>query len=310
MNQQERTQLSITLMLALLAGLLAAWPLWLPGGAASVGNSTATAVPTIAAMAASHADEELPLVGELSFAGSTTVLPLAEKLGEVYRREHPGVTLDIAAGGSVVGIQAVQNGEVDIGMASRNLKANEKTAGMQTHRIAIDVLAIIVHPSNPVDELTLEQLQQIYTGEITNWSQVGGENMPIIPVIREVTSGTRGAFDEIVLAGGEPVATADVQITASEVEARVATTKAAVGYIGFGHINLKEIKVLQIDGIAPSPEAAIDGQYKLQRPLQLLTGPLSRDLALTFVEFALSDQGQQIVAAEGWVPVGGSQAQQ
>jgi phosphate transport system substrate-binding protein len=164
------------------------------------------------------------------------------------------------------------------------------------------VLAIIVHPSNPVDELSLEELQDIYLGEITNWEEVGGEDAEIIPVVREVTSGTRGAFDDIVLGDDEPTIDADVQITASEVEARVATTENAIGYIGFGHIAPDEIKVLEIDNTAPSPEAALAGEYRLQRPLQLLTGPLSRDLADTFIDFALSSEGQEIVVDVGWVP--------
>jgi phosphate transport system substrate-binding protein len=187
-------------------------------------------------------------------------------------------------------------------MASRKLKEDEKEADMQVYRIAVDVLAVIVHPSNEVEELTLEELQGIYLGEITNWEEVGGEDLPIMPVVREITSGTRGAFDDIVLDDQEPVETADVQVTASEVEARVATTANAIGYIGFGHIEPDEINVLKIDGVFPSQEAALNDTYKLQRPLQLLTGPLSRDLAQTFVDFALSEEGQEIVVQAGWVP--------
>lgn len=242
------------------------------------------------------------LVGELTFVGSTTVQPLVEKLGKAYNRKYPEVTLNIAAGGSVAGIQAVQNGEVDIGMSSRALKPEEQRADMERHLLAIDVLAIIVHPSNPVDGLTLRQLERIYTGKITNWRQVGGRNMPILPVVREVTSGTRGAFDDIALSGKEPTEQADVQITASEVEARVARTEQAIGYVGFGHMQLDEIKVLAIDDVLPSQETALDASYRLTRPLLLLTGPLSRDIADTFVQFALSEEGQRLVAADGWVP--------
>lgn len=250
-----------------------------------------------------EAEEEAEeLSGDISVVGSTTVQPLVEQLGEEYHRQHPDVTLNIGAGGSVVGIEAIQNGEVDIGMASRALREGELKDGMEIHQVAIDVLAVIVHPSNPVDELTLEELQGIYMGDITNWSDVGGEDSDILPVIREVTSGTRGAFDSIALEDEEPTEDADVQITASEVEARVATTENAIGYVGFGHLIEDEIKVLAIDGEKPSPEAALEGTYKLQRPLLLLTGPLSRDLAFTFIEFALSDEGQELVEEDGWVP--------
>jgi phosphate transport system substrate-binding protein len=293
MNRTDQTYIITIVVLGFVTALVAVWPLWLPGGSAG----TAATLPVTAA---EHTATDDDLVGELSFAGSTTVQPLAEALGEAYRRLYPNVSLNIAAGGSVVGINAVQNGEVDIGMASRKLRDSEKTEGMEIHQIAVDVLAVIVHPSNPVDNLSLEELQGIYLGEITNWEEVGGEDAEIVPVIREVTSGTRGAFDDIVLDDEEPTSDADVQITASEVEARVATTENAIGYIGFGHIE-EEIKVLPIDGVEPSPEAALSGEYGLQRPLHLLTGPLSRDLAQSFIDFALSEEGQDIVVEEGWV---------
>lgn len=240
--------------------------------------------------------------GRLTFAGSTTVQPLVEALAATYRQRYPAVELEIAAGGSVVGINAVQDGSADIGMSSRQVKAEELRPGMQTYQIAIDVLAIIVHPSNPVTDLSQEQLRAIYTGEISNWREVGGPDLPIVPVVREISSGTRGAFDEIALSGANPVASADVQVTAGEVEARVASLPGAIGYVGFGNVK-NDIKVLAIDGVQPSPQAARDGSYRLQRPLLLLSGPLSRPLSRSFVEFALSDEGQRIVAAQGWVSV-------
>jgi phosphate transport system substrate-binding protein len=241
----------------------------------------------------------------LTFAGSTTVQPLAQKLGDVYQQRNPNVELEIGAGGSRVGIEAVQNGTADIGMASRDLKEEEKTPGMGIHQIAVDVLAIIVNPANPVSQLSHEQLQNIYLGNITNWSELGGPDQPIEVVIREVTSGTRGAFDEIVLDDAEPVASATTQVTAGEVHTYVAEKVQAIGYVGFGHVGGDEVKVLSIDGVAPSPQSAMDGTYKLKRPLQLLTGPLSRPQAQSFVDFALSPEGQQVVVEDGWVPVRG-----
>jgi phosphate transport system substrate-binding protein len=308
MNRTDQTYVISIVVLGFVTALISVWPLWL------FGASTGTAETAPAVTAAEHTptneedeDEyEDELVGELSFAGSTTVQPLVEALGEEYRQRHPDVALNIAAGGSVVGINAVQNGEVDIGMASRRLREGEQTEGMEVHQIAVDVLAVIVHPTNPVDNLSLEDLQDIYLGEITNWEEVGGDDEDILPVIREVTSGTRGAFDKIVLDDEEPTGDAMVEVTASEVEARVAATENAIGYIGFGHIE-EEIKVLSIDGVEPSPEAALSGAYSLQRPLQLLTGPLSRNLAQTFVDFALSDDGQDMVQQEGWVPARSAQ---
>lgn len=272
----------------------------------SVESNQNTTIPSAGATATPEVPTPTALVGRLTFAGSTTVQPLVEKLGAAYHERYPDVGLEIAAGGSVVGINAVQDGSADIGMASRELHEDEYRPGMERYQIAIDVLAIIVHSSNPVTDLSRAELQGIYLGEITNWSEVGGEDRPILPVIREVSSGTRGAFDEIALDGADPVATADTQITAGEVETRVASTLEAIGYVGFGNIG-QDVKVLTIDGIMPSPEAAQDGSYQLQRPLLLLLGPLSRPLACSFVTFALSNAGQEVVAADGWVPVAPSE---
>ncbi len=241
------------------------------------------------------------LSGRLAFAGSTTIQPLIEQLAEEFRNRHPNVELEIAAGGSVVGINAIQDGQVDIGMVSRELRPEEMREGMENFQIAIDVIAIIVHPTNPVQNLTAEQLRGIYRGEITNWSEVGGPDLSILPVIREISSGTRGAFDEIVLDDEEPVANADTQVTAGEVEARVASTPEAIGYVGFGNIG-DGVQVIAINNVNPSPETAQDNSYQLKRPLQLLIGPLSRPLARSFVDFVLSSEGQQIVVRDGWVP--------
>lgn len=242
------------------------------------------------------------LQGRLTFAGSTTVQPLADKLGQAFRAQHPAVMLDIAAGGTVVGIQAIHDGTVDIGMASRALK-DEEAAGITQHQIAVDVIAVVVNPANPVSDLSYQQLQDIYLGRITNWREVGGPDQPITVVVREVTSGTRGAFDELVLEKKEPAAPRLLAaMTAGDVAAMVARDLNAIGYLGFGNLSA-EVKTVAIDGVPPSEMAAQNGSYRLTRPLLLLTGPLSQPLAMKFIDFALSPAGQQVVAAEGWVPV-------
>lgn len=140
---------------------------------------------------ATSTPEATELRGTIEIVGSTTVIPLVEKLREAFIQKYPGITVNVGAGGSVVGIEAVQDGRTDIGMSSRRLRREEILEGMQLHPIALDVLAIIVHPSNPIEGMTKEQLQGIFKGEITNWKEVGGEDMPILPVLREITSGTR-----------------------------------------------------------------------------------------------------------------------
>lgn len=243
-----------------------------------------------------------PLIGKLTFAGSTTLQPLVAKVGDAFQTINPQVTLDIAAGGSVVGIQAVHDGSVDIGMASRALTA-EESEGITQYQVATDVIAIIVHPDNPVENLTIEQLYDIYMGNITNWSEVGGQEGAIVPVTRETSSGTRGAFDELVLEKQEPAAPAlRTAVTAGDMAAWISSDVSAIGYVGFGNLD-SSLKAIGINGVMPSDSTAADGSYPLTRPLILLTGPLSQPLANEFINFALSTDGQKLVEEFGWVPV-------
>jgi phosphate transport system substrate-binding protein len=239
--------------------------------------------------------------GRITFAGSTTLQPLAHELGEAFKERYPEVTLDIAAGGSVVGIEAVHEGTVDIGMASRVLKP-EEAEGIVQHQVAVDVIAVVVHASSPVVDLTLQQLRDIYLGNITNWRQVGGADRPIVVVVRGKNSGTRGAFDTVVLEGLDPNAPgALTAVTAGDMAAAVMDNPSAVGYVGFGNLE-PDLKMVAIDGVFPSEETARDGSYPLTRPLSLLTGPLTQPIADVFVAFAQSPDGQQIVETSGWVP--------
>ncbi len=243
-----------------------------------------------------------PLVGKLTFAGSTTVQPLVYELGNIFQENNPEILLEIAAGGSKVGIQAVHDGAVDIGMASRKLSAFE-AEGIQQYQISVDVIAIVVHPLNPVQDLSTAELRAIYSGEITNWKELGGEDEVILPIIREETSGTRGAFDDLVLNGkiprGDLIITA---VTAGDVAELVSQITPSIGYIGFGHFE-EDIKVLPINSVAPSVETAMDGSYLLTRPLLLLTGSFSQPIAQEFISFVLDEKGQAIVEESGWIPL-------
>jgi phosphate transport system substrate-binding protein len=243
-----------------------------------------------------------PIVaGQITFAGSTTLQPLAHELGEAFNERYPDVELDIAAGGSVVGIQAIHEGSVDIGMASRALEP-EEAEGIEQHQVAVDVIAVVVQASSPAEKLTLEQLRDIYLGKITNWHEVGGDDLAITVVVRGKNSGTRGVFDEIVLEKQEPAAPSmHTAVTAGDMAVTVIETPGAIGYVGFGNLE-SGLKMVAVDGILPSEETARNGSYPLIRPLLLLTGPLTQPLAHTFIDFALSDEGQYIVEASGWVP--------
>lgn len=245
---------------------------------------------------------ESPLIGRLTFAGSTTMQPLTAKLSEAFRQQHPQVIFEVAAGGSVVGIQAVHEGTADIGMASRALDA-EEARGIKVYTVGIDALAIVIHPDNPVETVTLPQLRDIYMGRITNWKELGGNDLAIIPIQREISSGTRGAFDELALDKQEAVAPALLTvITAGDVAASVSIQPAAIGYLGFGNLE-PDLKVLAIDGTTPSQESIRNGAYPLFRPLSFLAGPLSQPLADKFINFVLSPEGQAYVEEFGWIPV-------
>ncbi len=243
-----------------------------------------------------------PLIGRITFAGSTTVQPLADKLGVAFNVHHPQLKLDIAAGGSVIGIKAVHDGTADIGMASRALTP-EETAGIEQYQIANDVIAIVVNQSNPITGVTSSQLRDIYLGKIVNWAELGGPDRPIVPVVREMSSGTRGAFDELVLEKRTPQSeNLQPAVTAGDAALLVSTTPGSIGYVGFGNLGSK-LKILAIDGIIPSQATVQDRSYQLVRPLLLLTGSLTQPLAKTYIDFALSPEGQQLIEADGWVRV-------
>jgi len=244
---------------------------------------------------------DTPVIGHVTFAGSTTLQPLAHELGKAFKARYPDVVLDIAAGGSMVGIQAIHDGTVDIGMASRALKT-EEAQGIVTHKVAVDVIAVVVHETNPVEALSLTQLREIYMGEITNWREVGGADLPIVAVVRGKNSGTRGAFDEIVLEKRAPAAPQmRTAATAGDMAVAVVEDPAAIGYVGFGNLEPGS-KLVAIDGVLPSEDAARAGAYQLVRPLLFLTGPLTQPLGQMFVDLALSDEGQAIVQQSGWMP--------
>ena len=242
------------------------------------------------------------LSGKVTFAGSTTMQPLVSKLAEKYNQSNPNVNLDISAGGTTVGISAMHDGTADIGMASRSL-TDDEAKGIQQYQIAIDVLAIIVHTDNPVKTLTLAQLQDIYAGKITNWKDLGGIDQAIIPIQREVSSGSRSAFDELALNKKEAEAPLlETTVTAGDMAARVSAEEGAIGYVGFGNLD-NTVKLIAVNNVEPTQVTAKDGSYPLVRPLILMTGPLTLPLAQSFIDYALSTAGQQYIQELGWIPM-------
>ncbi len=246
--------------------------------------------------------------GQLQLAGSTTVQPLAEVLAEAFMKLNPDLVIEIQGGGSSVGVTSAGEGTVDIGNASREIKSSEfeKFPDLQVFTIAYDGIAIVTHPDTQLDSLSVEQVRDIFAGEITNFSEVGGPDAAITVVSREEGSGTRAAFEELVMeykdAAGEKQAKviferALLQQSNGQVRTTVATTPNSIGYLSFGFLDAST-RPVPIDGAEPTVANVKNGRYPIFRPLNMLTNGAPNDLAQAFLDFILSEDGQAIVAEE------------
>ncbi|MDD5189831.1 MAG: phosphate ABC transporter substrate-binding protein [Dehalococcoidales bacterium] len=234
-------------------------------------------------------------------AGSTSVQPFAEVLAEQYMILNPGITIDVQGGGSAAGIMAAQSGTADIGMSSRALNADE--AKLWYVEIAKDGLAVIIHPDNPITNLTLEQVRDIYSGQTTNWESVGGKKAGIHVFTREDGSGTRAAFESLVMAKTEIMARAMVQDSNGAVRQLVADDSNAIGFISLGLVD-KTVKAVELNGVIASREHVLDGSYKLTRPFLFLAAKEPTGLVKEFIDFTLSAAGKKILDTEGLVTTG------
>ena len=235
--------------------------------------------------------------GTIQIVGSTSVQPLAEELAQAFMTQNKGVKVFVQGGGSGAGIKAAMTGTADIGTSSRELTPEESV--VKETVIAKDGIAVIVNKSNPVVNLTKEQLQKIYTGEYTNWKQVGGPNMNIVVVNREAGSGTRGAFEELVL-GKNLVNTSNclVQASTGAVQQTVAVTKEAVGYISLGALDKTTVKALTLGGNECSEQNILAKKYLIQRPFLMLTKSAPTGVVKAFLDWVTGPEGQKIVARE------------
>jgi len=232
-------------------------------------------------------------------AGSTSVQPDAEVLAEDYMLLHPATELDIQGGGSSAGITAAQSGTADIGMSSRDLKEEER--GLWHVEIARDGLAVITNPKNPIQNLSKEQIRDIYSSAITDWSQVGGNKAKIHVITREEGSGTRSAFTELVMGKTEITPKAIVQDSNGAVRQLVSDDPNAIGFVSLGLVNEK-VKALQLGGIEATKENVMNGSYKLSRPFLFVTQGEPTGLAKQFIDFTLSPEGQKLLSNEGLIP--------
>lgn len=236
----------------------------------------------------------------LCVAGSTSVQPFAEKLAEVYMQRHPGARIDVQGGGSSAGIFAAQHGAADLGASSRELVKAEK--GLHEIPIAWDGIAVIVHPGNPLTDLNLKQLRRIFQGEITTWQELGGPPHAIDLITREEGSGTREAFEHLVMGKTFITPGALVQDSNGAVREIVAGDPFALGYISAGLVD-NRVKAVAVDGVLPTRENIKNRHYKLVRRFLLVGRETPAGECRAFVDFILSSQGQRLLEAEGLVGV-------
>ena len=238
-------------------------------------------------------------------AGSTSVQPFAEILAEDYMKLNAGVSIDVQGGGSAAGIMAASSGTADIGMSSRALSGDE--LNLWSVQIARDGLALIVNPKNTLTSLTLAQVRDIYAGTITNWNQVGVAGGKIHVVAREDGSGTRAAFESMIMGKTFITDRAIIQDSNGAVRQVVADDPFAVGFISLGLVN-SAVKALELDGVAATRDNVVNGSYGLSRPFLFVARSEPVGQARQFVDFVLSDAGRKILDAEGLVTSGGSPA--
>ncbi|WP_294579311.1 phosphate ABC transporter substrate-binding protein [uncultured Thomasclavelia sp.] len=240
--------------------------------------------------------------GTISLNGSTSMEEFVNTLAEGIQQEYPNLTLEPQFTGSSAGIEAAIDGTADIGDSSRALTDDEKSQGLVENVVAIDGIAIVTHPDNAVDNLTTDQLVQIYTGQITNWSQVGGPDQEIVVIGREAGSGTRGAFEEILGIEDQCAYAQELNETGA-VKARVAETAGAIGYVSFEALD-DTVKALTLDDVAISTDTIKDGSYTLQRPFVMATkGEISEQskAVQALFDYINSEAGQKIIEQCGLV---------
>ena len=248
-------------------------------------------------------DSKTEVTGTVSTDGSTSMEKVIMSLGESFRAKNKGISVGYNPTGSGSGITAVSEGRCDIGLSSRALKDDEKASGLKETVLALDGIAIIVNPENKVSDLTLEQIAKIYTGQITNWKEVGGDNAEIVLIGREAGSGTRDGFESIT--GTKDSCKYRQELTSTgDVITTVSQNPDAIGYASLASLK-DNVKALTVGGIAPTEETVKDGSYVIQRPFILVTkdGVELSETAKKFFDYATSSQAAEVITAAGAVPV-------
>jgi len=246
----------------------------------------------------------------LQIDGSTTVGPIADAFAEAFKSNYPDLQITVKKTGSGDGAAALVDGRCDIAIMSRFMKEKEFKKAVENgifpvaHVVAMDGVCVVVHPSNPVTQLSTSQIRDIYKGKITNWREVGGTDLPIVAISRDTSSGTYETFHGLVMHKEKMGSKVEYVNSNPQAHARVKTTIGAVGYVGIGFLDAN-VKALKVDGILPSRQTIATGQYPVARPLFMFTNGYPRLGSMTykFCTFYLTETGQEIIEAKGFIPV-------
>ncbi|MBF0100546.1 MAG: phosphate ABC transporter substrate-binding protein [Desulfobacterales bacterium] len=247
--------------------------------------------------------------GNINITGSTTVLPVAQKIAEAYMKEHPDVKISISGGGSGEGIKAIIDGTTDIADSSRFIKDKEIKLALEKGKypvpfsVSYDCIVPVVHPTNPVTSLTLEQLKKIYKGEINNWKDVGGEDKKIVVVSRDTSSGTYEVWEEKVMNKERIYPGVLLQASNGAVAQAISGNPHAIGYIGLGYVN-SSVKTVKVNDIEGSEVTTLNGSFPISRPLFMFTSGWPTGDTLNFINYVLHPQkGQVQVKEAGFIPL-------
>ncbi|PKN69692.1 MAG: phosphate ABC transporter substrate-binding protein [Deltaproteobacteria bacterium HGW-Deltaproteobacteria-10] len=240
--------------------------------------------------------------------GSTTVLPVVQGTLEAYMKSNPGVQMSLSGGGSGEGIKALLDKTTDIATSSREIKKEEIALAQKkgikpvAHVVAFDAIIPVVNPKNKITNLSIDQLSQIYQGKITNWKELGGEDLKIVVISRDSSSGTFESWDHFVMKKAKVTPRAQMLASNGALVTAVSKNKYAIAYLGIGYVN-KSVKPLQVNGITASMQTAMSKEYPFSRELYMYTNGEPQGQIAKYIAFVKSPEGQKIVAKEGFVPL-------
>lgn len=236
----------------------------------------------------------------VQIAGSTSVQPVVEKLADQYQKTHPNVRINVQGGGSGLGIRTTEQNIVSIGMSSKSLSSGEKD-GLNEYIIGKDGIVIAINTANPINNLTTDEIRDLFSGNISNWNQIGGSDTDVHVIVREAGSGTLQSFQDMIMGKTKIKKDAIVQSSTESVKQAVKQDPGAIGFISLANVD-GSVKAVSVDGVTPSEQTVANGSYKLQRPFELLIKGNPTGTVKDFLDWVLSPEGQSIVQSQKVVP--------